>query len=139
MVDVFSKEKRSWIMGRVSARDTAPELKVRSVAHRLGFRFRLHRKDLPGKPDIVFPRLQKVIFVNGCFWHGHRCARGKRIPKVNRQYWTEKIRGNMARDKKSRRLLKESGWDVLVVWECETKDIDALEAKVYQFLSCNGG
>jgi DNA mismatch endonuclease (patch repair protein) len=135
MTDVFSDEKRSWVMSCVHSKDTSPELKVRSLAHRLGYRFRLHRKDLPGKPDIVFPLGKKVIFVHGCFWHGHDCARGKRIPKTNSKYWIGKIRKNIERDAKNQAELTSLGWNVFVVWECETKDLAELACKISKYLS----
>ncbi|MGA9111925.1 MAG: very short patch repair endonuclease [Smithella sp.] len=135
MTDVFSNEKRSWIMSRVRGKDTSPELRVRSLAHRLGYRFRLHRKDLVGKPDLVFSTRKKVIFVHGCFWHGHDCARGKRTPKTNSKYWIEKIRKNIERDIKNQAELTSLGWNVLVVWECETKDLDELVRKISKYLS----
>lgn len=135
MTDVFSKEKRSWIMGRVKGQGTSPELKVRSLAHRLGYRFRLHRKDLPGKPDLVFPSRKRAIFVHGCFWHGHDCTRGARIPKENKGYWIEKIRKNIKRDSKNQAELKSLGWGILIAWECEIKDIEKLEHTINEFLS----
>lgn len=134
MTDVFPSEKRSWIMGRVREKNTSPELKVRSLIHRLGFRFRLHKKDLPGKPDLVFPSRKKIIFVHGCFWHGHDCSRGEREPKSNTEYWVEKIRRNAERDARHRSDLKALGWDVLVVWECELKDAEALSSRITSFL-----
>ncbi len=134
MTDIFPKGKRSWIMSRVRGKDTTAEIKVRSLTHRLGYRFRLHRKDLPGKPDLVFLSLRKVIFVHGCFWHGHECARGARTPKANREYWIEKIRKNIERDQKNQNLLKSLGWSVLTVWECETKDAMRLEETINKFL-----
>ena len=122
-------------MSRVKGRDTKPELVVRSAAHRLGFRFRLHVRDLPGNPDIVFPRLKKVIFVHGCFWHGHKgCPRSAR-PSANVGFWSDKLDGNIARDKRSRALLRKAGWKSLVVWQCETKDIQALSRRLLRFLS----
>ena len=135
MTDVFSTEKRSWIMSRVREKDTSLEIKVRSLTHRLGYRFRLHRKDLPGKPDLVFPCRKKVIFVHGCFWHGHDCARGKRIPKTNTGYWVEKIRKNVKRDAKNQIELQSLGWEILIVWECETKNLDEVACKINAYLS----
>ncbi len=121
MTDVFSKEKRSWIMSRVKGHDTKPEMLVRSFIHRMGFRFRIHRRDLPGKPDIVLPRHRKVIFVNGCFWHGHKnCLRSKR-PSTNQSFWNKKLDRNLERDKRYCQELRQMGWTVLVVWECEMK------------------
>lgn len=112
---------RSATMRAVRSRDTKPEMLVRCAAHALGYRFRLHRKDLPGSPDLVFPSRKKVIFVHGCFWHGHDCARGARQPKTNAEYWTAKIARNVARDERARAELAVLGWDVLTVWECELK------------------
>jgi DNA mismatch endonuclease, patch repair protein len=125
---------RSAIMRAVKSKDTTPELLVRRLAHSLGFRFRLHRRDLPGNPDLTFPRLQRIIFVNGCFWHGHDCARGARVPKANRSYWTAKIDRNRERDVRTGKELRALGWKVLVVWECETKDVDSLAGKIREFL-----
>ena len=134
MTDVFSKEKRSWIMSRVRGHDTKPEILVRSVVHRMGFRFRIHRRDLPGNPDIVLPRHGKVIFVHGCFWHGHkRCSRSKR-PTTNEEFWNRKLDGNIERDKRFREALRRRGWKVLVVWECETRKHDVLLKKLERFL-----
>ena len=126
-------EQRSRIMRAVKRRDTAPELAVRSLAHGMGFRFRLHRKDLPGTPDLVFPRLHKVVFVHGCFWHGHDCARGS-IPVQNRDYWTKKFARNKARDKDVLASLKAKGWDSLVIWECELKNSRSVGIRVKRFL-----
>lgn len=116
--------------------DTKPELLVRSVLHGLGYRFRLHQKDLPGKPDLVFSHRKKIIFIHGCFWHGHDCKRGSRQPKTNFEYWKEKISRNKVRDSVSINSLKEFGWNVLVVWECELKldNRDALITNLKQFL-----
>ena len=134
MTDVFSQEKRSWIMSRVKGRDTKPEILVRSFIFRMGFRFRLHRRDLPGTPDIVLPRHGKVIFVHGCFWHGHkRCPRSKR-PTTNENFWNNKLDGNIKRDKRYRRKLRQMGWKVLIVWECETKSPEKLLQKLERFL-----
>src|SRR6187402_1117299 len=105
MTDVFTPEKRSAVMGRVKGKNTSPELIVRKALHRLGARFRLHRKDLPGAPDIVLPGRRLTIFVHGCFWHGHDCARGSRVPKQNRDYWVAKVARNVARDARSHEAL----------------------------------
>lgn len=121
-------------MQAVKSEDTAPEMAVRRVVFANGFRYRLHRRDLPGKPDLVFPRTHKVIFVHGCFWHGHNCARGARVPKHNREYWTNKINRNKARDRAARAALKSLGWMSLVVWECELKRQERLETKIIRFL-----
>ncbi len=127
-------ELRSRIMRAVKGKDTAPEKMVRSMAHRMGLRFRLHRLDLPGKPDLVFPRLRKVIFVNGCFWHGHKCKRGDRKPKANAQYWQSKIDRNVKRDAAHLTALKELGWRAAVVWECELKDPARVKKRLQGFL-----
>jgi DNA mismatch endonuclease (patch repair protein) len=116
-------------MRAVKGSDTRPELKIRSMLHRRGLRFRLGGCGLPGKPDIVLPRWGTAIFVHGCFWHGHDCARGARTPKANREYWIGKISRNVARDERVRNELLELGWQVLVIWECELGKVDALEHK----------
>jgi DNA mismatch endonuclease, patch repair protein len=131
-------KQRSRIMRAVKSGDTAPELAVRRLAHGMGYRFRLHRKDLPGKPDMVFPRLHKALFVHGCFWHGHDCARGARVPVQNREYWTSKIGRNRERDKAAEAALRQLGWKVLVLWECELKDSDAVGVRVKKFLGRSG-
>jgi len=122
-------------MQAVKSKDTAPELLVRSLAHRMGYRFRLHRKDLPGKPDLVFPGRRKAIFVHGCFWHGHDCARGARVPKKNRAYWLKKINCNRERDHASLAGLTDLGWKIKVIWECELKDEKLLRHELRQFLN----
>jgi DNA mismatch endonuclease, patch repair protein len=133
MTDQFDPEMRSWIMGQVKSKNTAPERTVRSIAHSMGYRFRLHRKDLPGSPDIVFPSRHKVVFVNGCFWHGHRCRRAK-LPESRRGYWQTKISKTKARDRNHLRLLRANAWDALVIWECQLKDIDDLRRRIVKFL-----
>jgi DNA mismatch endonuclease (patch repair protein) len=121
-------------MQAVKSKDTTPELLVRSLAHRMGYRFRLHRKDLPGKPDLVFPGMRKAIFVHGCFWHGHDCVRGARVPKNNREYWTKKIGRNKERDKAARQALAQSGWKVAVFWECTLRKDSDVSALLRKFL-----
>ena len=134
MTDVFSQEKRSWVMSRIKGRDTKPEILVRSLIFRMGFRFRLHRRDLPGVPDIVLPGRRKVIFVHGCFWHGHKgCPRSKR-PTTNQAFWNNKLDGNIKRDRRYRRELRRLGWKVLTVWECETRAPERLSRKLETFL-----
>jgi len=134
MVDVFSQGKRSWIMGRVKGRDTKPEMLVRSLVHHMGFRFRVHRRDLPGNPDVVLPRHRKVILIHGCFWHGHPgCPRSKR-PTTNQTFWDRKLDGNLERDKRFLEELLRLGWKVLVIWQCETKTPDFLAMKLERFL-----
>lgn len=121
-------------MSRVSGKNTKPELLVRSLLHKMGFRFRLHRKDLPGKPDIVLPKFKKVIFVHGCFWHGHiDCRRSKR-PTTNEEFWKEKLDRNKERDKNSLKNLSDLGWGVLVIWVCEINDTQQLKNKLLMFL-----
>ncbi len=132
--DVFTPEERARVMAAVKGKNTKPEMIVRRLAHALGYRFRLHRKDLPGKPDLVFPGRRKAIFVHGCFWHGHDCARGSRQPRQNADYWRNKIERNVARDASSLAALTALGWQVLVIWECEMKDRDALADRLRAFL-----
>ncbi len=127
-------EQRSRIMRAVKATDTAPEMAVRRMVHRMGYRFRLHRKDLPGKPDLVFPRLRKAIFVHGCFWHGHGCARGARAPKRNAEYWSAKISRNSLRDAGNLTALKAQGWRAAVIWECELKNPAGVKKRLARFL-----
>jgi DNA mismatch endonuclease (patch repair protein) len=129
-----SAEQRSDIMRAVKSKDTGPEKIVRSVVHRLGFRFRLHCDKLPGKPDLVFPRLRKVIFVHGCFWHGHHCKRGNRVPRQNSDYWISKIERNKRRDRNVAKLLRELGWDEMVVWECSLKHTAKVGASLIKYL-----
>jgi DNA mismatch endonuclease, patch repair protein len=121
-------------MRLVKSKDTGAELKIRRLLHGKGYRYRLYRKDLPGKPDIVFPRRRCIIFVHGCFWHGHSCARGDRIPKTNTDYWRDKIERNRERDRITIQALAETQWKVLVVWECEIKDERQLESRLVTFL-----
>jgi DNA mismatch endonuclease (patch repair protein) len=128
-VDRLSPEHRSWLMSRIRGSNTKPEIAVRSLLHRLGYRFRLHRRDLPGTPDIVLPGRETVVFVHGCFWHGHACKRTK-MPKSRVDYWGEKIDANRRRDVRKRKNLKRLGWKVVVVWECELKRPDRLAEKL---------
>lgn len=134
MTDTFDAETRSRIMRAVRSEDTGPEMKVRSLTHRLGFRFRLHRKDLPGKPDLVFPSLRKVMFVHGCFWHRHRSCREATMPASRREYWVEKLTRNAERDRKNLAALRKLGWKALVVWECEIRNLEHVERKISHFL-----
>lgn len=133
-MDRISGQQRSDLMARVRTRDTTPERIVRSVAHRLGFRFRLHVADLPGRPDMVFPSKHKVIFVHGCFWHRHTCKRGA-LPRSNIEFWREKLERNQSRDMEVIKSLRHSGWNVMVVWECETRDPEKLGSRLNAFLS----
>lgn len=134
MSDIFSREKRSWLMSRVKAKDTLPEIKVRSMLHLMGYRFRLYRKDLPGRPDIVLPRFKKVIFVHGCFWHGHSCKKGQHLPETRTDYWRDEINKNTVRDQDVLEKLKAIGWQPLVLWECEIKDENVLKSTISSFL-----
>ena len=134
MSDVFDPEKRSAVMRRVKGRDTTPERTVRRLLTKLGARYRLHRKDLPGNPDIVMPGRRLAVLVHGCFWHGHDCARGARVPKANREYWTAKVARNVARDARTREALTAGGWRVEMVWECELKDEAAVSGRLKALL-----
>lgn len=118
MADIVSPEKRSAMMSGIRGKDTKPEIIVRRLLHRLGYRFRLHRKDLPGRPDIVLPKRRTVIFVNGCYWHGHEDCHLYRPPKSRTEFWTNKIEGNQARDQRNYSALEDAGWKVVVIWEC---------------------
>jgi DNA mismatch endonuclease (patch repair protein) len=133
MVDTVSREKRSQIMKAVRRQSTGAERAVRSALHRMGYRFRLHASELPGSPDIVFRPTKKVVFVHGCFWHGHRnCGR---VPKSNVDYWVSKITRNRKRDAAARSKLRRIGWRSLVVWECELKNLPQLKARLERFLT----
>ena len=139
MTDTFDKEKRSWVMSRVSSKNTKPEIVVRRMLWSMGFRYRLYVAKLPGKPDIVFPGRKKVVFVHGCFWHGHEHCKLASIPQTNVEYWTAKLGRNMERDKKNKAALQAEGWKVLIVWECELKDRDLLQQKLRYFMTDGGG
>ena len=134
MTDTISEAKRSWNMSRIKGKDTNPELVVRSTLHKMGYRFRLHRKDLPGKPDIVLPKYKTVIFVHGCFWHQHKGCKFSYKPKTRKKFWEEKLNRNVERDGEAIAKLATLGWTVLVVWECETKDLETLERMLRGFL-----
>lgn len=133
-MDVFSKAQRSAVMARVRSKDTAPEKVTRSLLHRLGFRFRLHRADLPGTPDIVMPGRGAVVCVHGCFWHQHRNCPSAARPASNRTYWDKKLDGNRRRDAANRRALTRLGWKVFVVWECQTKNTDRLSMRLQRLM-----
>lgn len=122
-MDVFSPEKRSQVMSRIRSKDTKPEKIIRSILHKLGFRFRINRKDLPGKPDIVLPKYKTVIFVHGCFWHQHEGCKIASKPKSNIKFWQDKFSRNIERDKKNQEDLYKMGYRVLVIWECEINEI----------------
>ncbi|MET0295288.1 MAG: DNA mismatch endonuclease Vsr [Phenylobacterium sp.] len=133
--DVFDAAQRSAVMRKVKGRDTGPELTVRRLLWRMGARYRLHRADLPGRPDIVLPGRRLAIFVHGCFWHGHDCARGARVPKANRDYWLAKVARNRARDVANAEALAAQGWRCETLWECALKDEAALAARLAALLS----
>lgn len=134
VVDTLTPEQRSEMMSRVRSKDTVPEKFVRSLVHRMGFRFSLHRKDLPGKPDLTFASRGKVIFVHGCFWHLHQACQNTRLPKSNVEFWKAKLEGNQRRDRASIRRLRKSGWSVMVVWECQLKNSERLARRLRAFL-----
>jgi DNA mismatch endonuclease, patch repair protein len=136
MADVLTPEQRRFNMSRIRSRNTKPEMIVRSLVHRMGYRYRLHRKDLPGKPDLVFPGRKKIIFVHGCFFHMHDCSYGKVTPKTNAEFWQNKRMGNVERDKRNIEALEADDWQVLTVWECMTKprQIDGLPSILKEFL-----
>jgi DNA mismatch endonuclease (patch repair protein) len=120
-------------MSRIRSKDTTPEILVRRIVHSMGYRFRLHRRDLPGTPDLVFPGLKKIIDVRGCFWHAHRCL-GRRRPRVRSVYWTPKLTNNVRRDKRNVAKLRRIGWKVLIVWDCETSDLERVRKRIAAFL-----
>jgi DNA mismatch endonuclease, patch repair protein len=136
MADTMTKEARSERMSRIGGKNTKPEMIVRKLVHAMGYRYRLHRKDLVGKPDLVFPSRRKVIFVHGCFWHRHSDSNCKlaRLPKSRAEFWQTKLEANAARDSRQIKKLKSLCWGVLVVWECELKERSSLEAKIESFL-----
>ncbi|MFH1139876.1 MAG: very short patch repair endonuclease [Pseudomonadota bacterium] len=135
MADHVDPLSRSRMMARVKGKDTKPEKVVRSILHRMGYRFRLHRKDLPGKPDIVLPRHKKIIFVHGCFWHGHEgCSRARR-PSTNESFWNTKLNRNQKRDLDNQEILRRSGWKILILWECQIKDIENTVIILERFLN----
>jgi DNA mismatch endonuclease, patch repair protein len=135
MPDVFPPTKRSQIMSKIGQRNTKPEIIVRKLLHRMGYRFRLHRQDLPGSPDIVLPKYKTVIFVHGCFWHGHsECPRAK-LPETNQEFWENKIEKNRLRDRRNAANLAKLTWQVITVWQCELKDMEALCKRIRHALS----
>lgn len=133
-VDRLTKSKRSWNMSRIRGRDTGLEKVVRSLLHRSGYRFRLHRADLPGRPDIVLPKHETVILVHGCFWHRHARCRFAYSPKSNVVFWRNKFAQNLLRDKQVRRKLRKLGWRVVVIWECQTTDAESLSSRLHSML-----
>lgn len=133
-MDVMTKMQRSAAMSRIRGKDTKPELAVRRLAHTLGYRFRLHRRDLPGAPDLAFPGRRKVVFVHGCFWHRHRGCHFAYIPKSNAEFWSKKFAANLERDKRAISALRQQGWDPLILWECELSNVSRLERRLISHL-----
>ena len=133
-MDTLTRLERSKQMALIRSKDTQPELIVRKIASSYGYRFRLNVPDLPGKPDLVFPKRNKAIFVHGCFWHGHNCRRGKNRPRSNIGYWRAKLLRNKGRDRDSRKLLRQMGWKVLVVWECQLGNLERLRSRIKTFV-----
>lgn len=134
MTDTLSSEERSRRMALVRSTDTEPEMRVRHLLHGMGYRYRLHRRDLPGTPDLVFPGRRAVVLVHGCFWHRHEGCSLARLPKSRKEFWVPKLEGNKARDAREVTALEDAGWRVFVVWECETKNLDALAVRLRSFL-----
>ena len=134
MADIYPIQKRREIMGRVRSRGSKAELMVRRLTHRMGYRYRLHRRDLPGRPDLTFVKDRKVMFVHGCFWHGHSCQAGRNRPKSNTAYWEKKLKRNTERDLENQTDLARMGWEVLIIWECELRRIEHLCEKIKVFL-----
>ena len=130
MTDIVDSRRRSEMMAGIKGRNTRPELVVRRIAHKLGLRFRLHRKDLPGRPDLVFPRYRLAVFVHGCFWHRHEGCRYAYTPKSRIAFWTKKFAGNVARDQRNEEALRGLGWRVLVLWECDTRNDEAISRRL---------
>lgn len=135
-MDTLTAAQRSERMSRIRGKDSKPELSVRRLVHGMGYRYRLHRRELPGAPDLVFPALQKVIFVHGCFWHRHPDPSCKlaRLPKSRSNYWLPKLEGNRARDVDNQERLRNLGWSVMIVWECELRDVGSLHVRIREFL-----
>lgn len=138
MTDRLTSQKRSWNMSRIRSRDTAPELAVRKVLYRMGYRYRLHSAIVPGKPDIVLTKFKSVIFVHGCFWHRHSGCKFAYTPKSREEFWTKKFEANVRRDEVVKKQLSELGWRILIIWECETKSSDIIENRLRGFLGENG-
>ena len=138
MTDIVDTKRRSEMMARIRGRDTAPELSVRRIAHRMGLRFRLYRNDLPGRPDLVFPKHRLAVFVHGCFWHRHEGCRNASTPKSRIAFWTGKFAANVDRDARQEAALRTLDWWVLVIWECETKDPTVVERKLAVMVHDNG-
>lgn len=138
-MDTLTPGERSARMSLIRGRDTGPERAVRGIVSKLGFRYRLHNSRLPGRPDLVFSALRKVVFVHGCFWHGHRCKQGQRLPKTHKGFWNKKIAQNRARDIRVRRKLRTLGWHGLVVWECQLRHAERVTERLKKFLGDDRG
>ena len=134
-MDTLKPSQRRICMSHNKGKNTTPELHVRRLAHSLGYRYRLHRRDLPGCPDLVFSAKKKVIFVHGCFWHRHSCGKGRSMPVTRKKFWQKKFEGTKARDAKNKRLLLKAGWRVLAIWECELRNEARVAAKIKRFLA----
>ncbi len=135
MTDRLTPSRRSWNMSRIPSKNTKTELVVRSLVHSIGYRYRLHRKDLPGKPDMVFSKYRTVIFIHGCFWHRHKGCKITTTPKTNTEFWKKKFNRNIALDAEHQQKLLEAGWKVTVVWQCELKDLNKLAARISAYLT----
>ncbi len=129
-MDRLTRERRSWNMAQIRGKDTSPERMVRSLLHKMGYRFRLHYRTLPGNPDIVLPKYKTAVFVHGCFWHRHKGCKQAYTPKTRAAFWNDKFQKNVARDKKNLRSLRELGWRVVVVWECELRNPDTVRSRL---------
>lgn len=134
-MDVVSPRKRSEMMSRIRSRDTSPEIKVRRIAHAMGLRFRLHRRDLPGSPDVVFPGRRVVLFVHGCFWHRHPGCHSAAVPKTRTEFWDTKFQNNVARDRRVSEQLAKLGWRVAVIWECEVNNVETVRRRIQEALN----
>ena len=138
MTDIYDKAKRSAIMSKISGKETKPEILVRKFLHTNGFRFRKNDKRYPGKPDVILPKFKTIIFIHGCFWHGHLCKAGK-LPETRKEFWTEKLQANKARDNQNIQELKKLGWKVLVIWQCEIKNKSVRSERLESLLEEIGG
>ncbi|MDE0604804.1 MAG: very short patch repair endonuclease [bacterium] len=138
-LDPLTARQRSELMSRIRSKDTRPEMLVRRLVHGMGYRYRLHAKELPGRPDLVFRPQRKAILVHGCFWHRHEGCPANRMPKTRREFWSRKLNGNARRDQRNKETLEREGWQVLIIWECETKDLDRIARVVRRFLGPVGG
>jgi len=134
MTDVLTPKQRSANMAAITGKNTKPEMVVRRATHRLGYRYVLHNKYLPGSPDLVFPARRKIVFVHGCFWHMHKCRYGQVVPATNADFWSTKRKGNVSRDIRNVAALRNLGWSVLIVWECQIKEIGVLTKRIVKFL-----